>query len=244
MMRIWNPSHFTIGNPGRSNCPRWRGQDFSFEPAETKDVTDLCGKWLISAYGYYGLVSLPDKNYVTDEDDYNTAIDKARDHGIRQLYKWAARVVDQYRTEYKKCIDARERGPKPNNFVKQASKICKQYKKDVLLSDPEIIEDQNLIREIMGGLEHDSDKLIENALGAEIEDAQKNVRQYSNEDAPVDIPNPNVPGEPKKETGTKVLNKPGKKKDRGGKRTNSKPVAPATMDNMNVMPDLDAAANR
>ena len=71
MMRIWNPSHFNIGKAGRSNCPRWRGQDFQFDANEVKEVTDLCGRWLITAFGYYGLVSLPDRNIITDQGDFD-----------------------------------------------------------------------------------------------------------------------------------------------------------------------------
>jgi len=127
MMRIWNPSHFTIGMPGRSNCPKWRGQDYKFDPNETKEVSDLCGKWLITEFGYYGLVSLPDRNVVTDPSDYEKAVRMQRENGIQQLYKWSIGVVDRYREEAKKAVDGRERPPKPNELkvrLKPTIKMC------------------------------------------------------------------------------------------------------------------------
>lgn len=233
-MRLWNPSHFTIGKPGRSNCPRWRGQDFQFEPNESKDVTDACGRWLITAFGYYGLVSLPDRNIVTDPKEYDKVVDKLRVHGIQQLYKWSVRVVDQYREEAKKHIDERVRPPKVNEFVKLASKICKHYQAEILLTDPETIEDHKLMREILGNVEHDSDKALDQVLNKSIADDDKNAAQYSREQPKVEISKPNKPKKPK--------HGPYKNTGKGSKFADTNSVVPPTMDNMKSSPDLDNSA--
>lgn len=230
-----------IGKPGRSNCPNWRGQDFVFEPNETKDVSDLCGRWLITQFGYYGLVSLPDKNIVTEKEEYDTAISKLREHGIQQLYKWSIRVIDQYREEAKKCVDARERPPRPNEFVKTASKVSKCYHEEMLLSDKETIEEHNLMREILGTVEHDSDKLLERTLQKELDDADKNSRQYSNQDKPVKIAEPKEPQEPKPDTGKHVHNKKNKKNKGGTPRSNNKSTVESTMENMQPLDLKDNA---
>lgn len=244
-MRIWNPSHFTIGKVGRSNCPRWRGQDYKFKENEVKEVPDLCGRHLITAFGYYGLVSLPDRNIVTDNDQFDKAVEKLREHGVQQLYKWSVRVIDQYREEAKKCVDARERPPRPNEFVKTASKIHKKYHEEIMLSDPETIEEHNLMREILGTVEHDSDKLLDQTLTKEIADADKNSRQYSKDLAPVKDVVPNTPGEPEPKVDAKeratIKNVPNKRK-RKVAPTSAPSVQPSTMDNMKTDLDLDNSA--
>jgi len=245
MMRIWNPSHFDVGQTGRSNCPKWRGQDYSFEANETKEVPDLCGRWLISEFGYYGLVSLPDRNIIKDPSDYDAAVVKLREHGIQQLYKWAVRVIDQYREEAKKCVDARERPPRPNDFVKMASKMHKKYHGDIMLSDPRTIEEHNLMREILGTVEHDSDKMLERSLEKEIKDADDNARQYSNEPLVIMDDEPNLPGEPTRanpmseERKTELLTQKTKRTRRTRKKV---PKVESTMENMKVPINLDQNA--
>lgn len=243
MMRIWNPSHFQIGESGRSNCPKWRGQDYSFNPNETKEVPDLCGRWLITQFGYYGLVSLPDRNIVTDKKEYIKAVETMRTFGIQQIYKWSVRVVDQYRDEAKKCIDSRERPPRPNNFVKLASKIQKKYKQQIILTDPATIEEHNLMREILGTVEHDSDKMLDRSLAKELKDADENARQYSRDDMVIEDEDPQMPGEPTKAKPISEVRRVGLTRD-----TRKKPrkvaakqaaTADSTMENMKVPLDLD-----
>lgn len=250
MMRIWNPSHFLIGKVGRSNCPRWRGQDYQFEPNETKEVSDLCGRWLISAFGYYGLVSLPDRNIVTDKEEYDKSVETMREHGIQQLYKWAVRVIDQYRDEAKKCVDARERPPRPNEFVKAASKIHKLYHSEIMLSDPETIKEHELMREILGTVEHDSDKLLDRSLAKGIKEDDENARQYSNKNKPIVDKKPNVPTGEVTKTGTThaelTSTKPKAKKPKRPAPQPKKPVSSpveSAMENMKYTPDFKDAAN-
>lgn len=246
MMRIWNPSHFKVGEAGRSNCPRWRGQDYSFEPNTTREVPDLCGRWLITQFGYYGLVSLPDRNIITDPSDYDAAVDKLREHGIQQLYKWAVRVVDQYREEAKKCVDARERPPRPNNFVKLASKIQKQYHSQIMLTDPTTIEEHNLMREILGTVEHDSDKMLERSLEKELKDSDDNARQYSREPLVIVDEEPNMPNDPIKnspmsdERKAELARKKAKKPRASRKK---KAATESTMENMKKPLDLSNNTN-
>lgn len=227
VMRIWNPSEFKIGQAGRSNCPKWRGQDYPFTPNELKEMPDACGRWMIREYAGYGLVSLPDRNIIRDNEEYDKAVHRLRTDGIRQLYKWAVRVVDQYRVEAKKCIDARERPPIINNFVKLATKIQKRYRPDVEMNDPELIADHQLMREIMGTVEHDSDKLLDQALTKELIDNEKNRQQYQSRDEVTEIPITNMPSAPTQpnpisdEARRRAANK--KKKKRPGRKPGRKP---------------------
>jgi hypothetical protein len=202
-------------------------------------VSDLCGKWLITEFGYYGLVSLPDRNVVTDPGAYDKAVVMQRESGIQQLYKWAIAVVDRYREEAKKAVDGRERPPKPNEFVKYASKIQKRYHSDVMLSDPGTIEEHKLMHEILGTVEHDSDKMLERALEGEIKDNAENVRQYTNEplavkEAELNNKPDNLPGDPKQaqpmseERKRELARK--RNKNKGSQvRPKNKPVADNTM---------------
>lgn len=250
MMRIWNPTDFKVGDAGRSNCPRWRGQDYVFESNTTKDVSDLCGKWLITQYGYYGLVSLPDRNIVTDPDEYDDVLKKMKVKGIQAIYMWAQRVTNQWREEAKKCVDARERPPTVNNFLKKAYKIHKRYHADVMLSDPATIEEHEIMREILGTVEHDSDKQIDQILAKEVQDKFNNRRQYDHEpivinEAALEVeekPVP-VPAEPESEAGkTHVKVNKNKKKVKKASKPKAE-TAPSTMANMKTPIDLGNAAN-
>jgi hypothetical protein len=247
MMRIWNPSHFYIGKGGRSNCPRWRGQDYRFKPNETKEVTDLCGRWLITEFGYYGLVSLPDRNVVQDNDEYDKAVESLRKYGIQQLYKWAVRVVDQWRQEAKKRIDNRESMLDLNDYVIHATQVLRKYQPEIALIDPETIKKHKLMREILGTVEHDSDKLLDQALQKEISDADKNARQYSHKQVEVKVDEkPLMPGEPTKASPISDARKSALKKATKKRRRKQPSVKKAavenTMESMKVPINLDQNA--
>jgi hypothetical protein len=198
---------------------------------------------LITQFGYYGLVSLPDRNIVQDKKEYNKAVELLRAYGIQQVYKWSVRVVDQYRDEAKKCVDSRERPPRPNNFVKLASRIQKKYKQHIVLTDPATIEEHELMREILGTVEHDSDKMLDRTLAKEVKDADENARQYSREEIVVEDKEPQMPGEPTKakpisEVRRAELSRETRKKTRKAAARKSA-TADSTMESMKVPLDLD-----
>ena len=169
-MRIWNPTHFTIGQPGRSNCPKWRGTLFQFEPNETIDVPDACGRYLVKQFGY--LVAMPDRNIVTDPKEYDKLVREMGKRGIQELYKWATVVISNYRKLARNLIDDKRSAPRPDLFVLEAYEISKKYHSEVALTDSKAIKENEVMEKILGHVLYDSETLGETGLDKEHKENQ------------------------------------------------------------------------
>jgi len=246
VMRIWNTSKFKAGRAGRSSCPKWRNQDMPFQPNEVKEVTDQCGRWLISEYSCYGLVALPDRNIVTDPKEYETAKNKLFYQGIQNIYKWAERVISQYREEAKLCMANRDPVRRPNYFVLLAQQIKDAYMPHVQANDPKTIHEQEVMKKILNMVDDRSyEKELDTTLKAELEDQLNNRKQYtSRDDVPsmtkdLKVPTPAEPTKPAIRS-TKPAIKKGNKK-----RPNQPAKKPAQIETLtSELPpiDLDDAA--
>ena len=166
-IRIWNPTKFKIpesGKPGRSNCPSYRtqtsrGKDpgdgsitqyYTFQPDEVKEVEDRCGEWLISEWGFYGLVEKPDRNKYPKEEDYDTAEAAQKQIGIKAVFKYASDKIQNYRKQAGIFRQEGHNPPLPSDYVVQAMDIVETYKEEILYSDPATIRKREVMNKLLG----------------------------------------------------------------------------------------------
>ena len=70
-MNLWNPTNYSTGFAGRSDCPRWRGKSFILKPDEIiYGLDDKCVNYLLTNFSHYGLTSYPDRNLIREDSEF------------------------------------------------------------------------------------------------------------------------------------------------------------------------------
>jgi len=154
-MNLWNPTNYSTGFAGRSDCPRWRGKSFILKPDEIiYGLDDKCVNYLLTNFSHYGLTSYPDRNLIREDSEFQALLSKLKKEAIKKLFKSAKETFNLYKEQHARAVDDRMKRPRPCEYTLRAKQIIDEYDGQAFLLDPHEVAQNALMKEIE---EEDSD---------------------------------------------------------------------------------------